>query len=126
MKHLYTWVSIVAVVIFSTAGDVLISHAMKRIGDVGHIWRDRGLGAVIRAMLSNTPLWGGVTFMALAFFSLLIALSWNDVSLVGPASASLTFLSNAVAAKFLLHEKVDARRWIASIFVAAGVTLIAL
>ena len=47
--------------------------------------------------------------MAAAFFSLLFALSWADVSLVAPASASLTFVANAVAAKIFLHERVDHR-----------------
>jgi len=63
--------------------------------------------------------------MAAAFFSLLFALSWADVSLVAPASASLTFISSAVAAKVFLKEAVDARRWAAALLVAAGVALIA-
>ena len=125
MKHLYTWVSILCVVASSTAGDVLISHAMKRVGDVGHVFRDHGVIGVTRRMMTNGALWLGVFFMALAFFSLMFALSWADVSLVAPAAASLTFLSNAVAAKFFLREKVDARRWMAALFVACGVVLIA-
>lgn len=125
MKHFYTWVSILCVVASSTAGDVLISHAMKRVGDVAHVFRDHGVLAVLRRMIMNGALWLGVFFMALAFFSLMFALSWADVSLVAPAAASLTFLSNAVAAKFFLHEKVDARRWMAALCVACGVVLIA-
>lgn len=125
MRHFYTWTSILMVVACSTCGDVLISHAMKRVGDVGHVWRDHGLLAVTRRMLSNGPLWFGVFFMAMAFFSLMFALSWADVSLVAPASASLTFLTNAVAAKFFLREKVDRTRWLAALLVACGVVLIA-
>ena len=125
MRHVYTWVSILCVVASSTAGDVLISHAMKRVGDVAHVFRDHGVSAMIRRMVTNGPLWLGVFFMALAFFSLMFALSWADVSLVAPAAASLTFLSNAVAAKFFLHEKVDRRRWMAALLVACGVVLIA-
>lgn len=125
MKHLYTWVSILCVVAASTTGDVLISHAMKRVGDVAHVFRDHGLPAVIRRMFTNAQLWLGIFFMALAFFSLMFALSWADVSLVAPAAASITFLSNAVAAKFFLHEKVDRRRWMAALLVGCGVVLIA-
>jgi drug/metabolite transporter (DMT)-like permease len=47
------------------------------------------------------------------------------VSLVAPASASLTFVANAVAAKIFLHERVDHRRWIAALLVAGGVVLLA-
>jgi drug/metabolite transporter (DMT)-like permease len=125
MKHFYTWTSIVAVVIFSTIGDVLISHAMKTVGDLGHVWRDYGTFYTVRRIFGNGPLWLGVLFMAFGFFSLLFALSWADVSLVGPASASLTFLTNALAAKFFLKENVDRRRWLAASLVACGVVLIA-
>jgi len=68
----------------------------------------------------------GLACMAVAFFALLFALSWADVSLVAPASASLTFITNAVAAKLFLRENVDRRRWIAAVFVAAGVALLAM
>ena len=47
------------------------------------------------------------------------------LSVVAPASASLTFVGNAFAAKICLHEKVDRRRWIAALLVAAGVALLA-
>jgi drug/metabolite transporter (DMT)-like permease len=125
MRHFYTWTGIVAVVICSTVGDVLISHAMKSIGDVAHVWRDFGTFYTVRRLIGNGPLWLGILFMALGFFSLLFALSWADVSLVGPASASLTFLTNAIAAKFFLKENVDRRRWFAALLVACGVVLIA-
>jgi drug/metabolite transporter (DMT)-like permease len=63
--------------------------------------------------------------MALGFFSLLTALSWADVSLVAPAAASLTFVTNAIAARFFLKENVDRRRWIAALLVFGGVALLA-
>ncbi|MGE0404970.1 MAG: hypothetical protein AB7O65_01630 [Candidatus Korobacteraceae bacterium] len=126
MQALYTWGSIAAVVVASTAGDVLISHAMKRVGNVGALWRATGLTGVASRMLRTPTLWLGIACMATAFFALLTALSWADLSLVGPASASLTFISNAVAGKFLLKENVDRRRWMAASLVAAGVALVAL
>ena len=56
--------------------------------------------------------------------SLVAALSWGDASLVAPASASLTYICSAILAKFLLHENVDRRRWLAVIFVCVGVYLL--
>jgi len=126
LRDLYTWLSIFAVVAFSTAGDVLISNAMKRVGDVGPLYKKTGLNGVLKSIGGNTRLWLGVACMAGSFFSLLMALSWADVSLVGPASASLTFLSNAFFARLFLHERVDRRRWIAALLVAGGVALVAL
>lgn len=126
MNHVYTWGGILVVVIASTAGDVLTSLAMKQTGEVGELHRTVGFWKTLARVLGNPTLWLGVAFMAVAFFSLLFALSWGDVSLVGPASASLTFIGNAVTAKFFLHENVDHRRWTAALLVAAGVALVAI
>jgi drug/metabolite transporter (DMT)-like permease len=125
MRHLYTWSGILVVVFFSVVGDILIARAMKQVGDVHAILRHSGVWTVVGRVLSNSNFFLGVAAMAVAFFSLLFALSWGDVSLVAPAAASLTFIGNAFAAKIFLHEKVDRRRWIAAVLVAAGVALLA-
>ena len=118
------WGGIVAVVLTSTAGDVLQSSAMKQVGDVGLIRRSCGLEEVLRRVLSNRRFLLAVFFMALGFFSLIITLSWGDVSVVGPAAASLAFIVDAAAAKLFLKEHVDRRRWLAALFVAGGVALL--
>jgi len=125
MRHVYTWSGILVVVFFSVVGDILIARAMKQVGDVHAIVRQSGVWTVVGRVLSNSNFFLGVAAMAVAFFSLLFALSWGDVSLVAPAAASLTFIGNAFAAKVFLHEKVDRRRWIAAVLVAAGVALLA-
>jgi uncharacterized membrane protein len=125
MRTIYTWGAILAIVVASVIGDVLLSRAMKEVGDVGELRRQSGLGVVIGRTLQNSHFLVGVAAMSVAFFSLLFALSWGDVSLVAPAAASLTFIGNAVAAKIFLHERVDRRRWIAASLVAAGVALLA-
>jgi drug/metabolite transporter (DMT)-like permease len=125
MKHVYTWFGILAVALASVVGDILLAHAMKQVGDIHALWKRSGLWSVIGRVLSTPSFFCGVGAMAVAFFSLLFSLSWGDVSLVGPAAASLTFIGNAFAAKIFLHEKVDRRRWIAAVLVAGGVALLA-
>jgi len=125
MKQAYAWGAIVAIVLSSTTGDVLLARAMKQVGDVGALWRQRGLWTVLAEVLQNPNFLLGVLAMTTAFYSLLFGLSWGDVSLIGPASASLTFVTNAVAAKIFLHERVDRRRWMAALLVAGGVVLLA-
>jgi drug/metabolite transporter (DMT)-like permease len=125
MKGVYTWGAILVIVFASVVGDVLLARAMKQVGDVGELRRRLGVLAVIGRTLGNSSFLLGVMAMAVAFFSLLFALSWGDVSLVAPAAASLTFIGNAIAAKVFLHERVDQRRWIAALLVAAGVALLA-
>ena len=125
MRHLYTWCGILLVVSFSVVGDVTMSRSMKQVGDL-HALRQRfGIGTVICRIFSNSTFFVAVAAMAVSFFSLLFSLSWGDVSLVGPAAASLTFIGNAFAAKLFLREKVDRRRWMAALLVAGGVALLA-
>lgn len=125
ISNLNAWMAILAVVLSSSAGDVLLSRAMKKIGDVGELRARRGFVFVALLVLRNRYFLFGVVCMAVSFYSLLFGLSWNDVSLIGPAAASLTFVANAIAANIFLHERVDGRRWAAALFVAAGVVLMA-
>ncbi len=125
MRHLYTWGGILIVVCFSVLGDIMMSRAMKQVGDLHALWQRFGFATVLCRIFSNPNFFLGVGAMAFAFFSLLFSLSWGDVSLVAPAAASLTFIGNAFAAKIFLHERVDKRRWIAAVLVAGGVALLA-
>ena len=128
MSHgasLAVWLMIGAIVILATAGDVLLAGAMRQVGDFDEIRARAGIWGAIAAVLGNIRFLAGVICMALSFFSLLYALSWADVSLVAPASAALTFVTNAFAAKWILKENVDRRRWMAAACVCAGVFFLA-
>jgi drug/metabolite transporter (DMT)-like permease len=125
VSQLATWSMILAIVLAATVGDVLTAGAMRRIGDLDEIRSRSGLLGAVKAVTGNAMFLTGVLFMAISFFSLLFALSRLDVSLVAPASASLTFVSNALAAKFFLRENVDRRRWLVAILVCCGVALLA-
>jgi drug/metabolite transporter (DMT)-like permease len=124
MRIFYTWLCIGTTVVAAAAGDVLVALAMRRVGDLDDLRRRHGFLSVVVRVLSSGVLFGGVFFMAVAFFSNLIGLSWADLSLLGPASAALTFVTNALAAKWFLHENVDRRRWLATLFVCCGVLLL--
>ncbi len=116
---------IAAIVLSSTAGEVLTAAAMKSIGDLDEIRARSGMKGAIRAVLTSPLFFAGVGFLALAFFALLFALNHLDLSLVAPASASLTLVTNAIAAKLFLHENVDRRRWTAAVLVCVGVYFLA-
>lgn len=116
---------ITAVVLSSTAGEVLTAAAMKSIGDLDAIRARSGLKGAIRAVVSCPLFFAGVCFLAVAFFALLFALNHLNLSLVAPASASLTLVTNAIAGKIFLKENVDHRRWAAAGLVCVGVYLLA-
>src|SRR5438067_794157 len=112
-------------VLSTTVGDILLARAMKEVGDLGLLRRTKGLAAVIKAAMLNGDMLAALFFFAVGFFTLLVSLSWADLSLVVPATASLTFVTNAIAAKLFLGENVDRRRWVANVLVCAGVALLA-
>jgi hypothetical protein len=124
MKTLYTWIAILLITAASTAGETLLALAMQRIGDLGELRARVGVLACVRRVLTHPIVFAAVGFMALAFFSLLFGLSWADLSLVGPAAAALTFIADAITAKYFLQEYVDRRRWIGAVCVACGVALL--
>ena len=116
---------ITSIVLSATAGDILTASAMRQIGDLDLIRAKSGLLGAAAAVVTNGRFGLGIICLALSFFSLLFAFSHRDLSLIGPAATSLTFVTNALAAKFFLRENVDHRRWSAAIFVCVGVALLA-
>ena len=125
MKSLELWGAIAMIVLASSAGDVLLSSSMKRIGDLHELRARSGLLVVIGRIFRDRQFLLAIVCMSVGFFSLLTALSWGDASLVAPASASLTFITSAALAKIFLKENVDRRRWVSALLVCVGVVLLA-
>lgn len=115
-------VFIAIVVLTGTGGDIAVSHAMKRIGEVTSFRPSVVLPMLGRAFRYPT-MWLGIALMGVAFFSLLALLSWADASLVVPATA-LSYVSGAFGAKFFLGEKIAPVRWAGVVLVCAGVALL--
>jgi len=127
MRHLgivATWLFIFLLVGLNSTGDMLTAKAMRRVGDFAELRRKSGIFGVARAVLTEPWFYLGLITMALSFFALLAALSLIDLSVVIPASASLTFLSNLLGAKFFLKEHVSRRRWISGLLVLGGIMLL--
>jgi drug/metabolite transporter (DMT)-like permease len=121
------WSAITGVAALAIAGEVLIASAMRDLGDLDNHRTGPGLKGFlgpVKAVLSSPKFLIGALCMALNFFAMLWALSIVDLSLAAPAIASLTYIGNAIAAKLVLGENVDRRRWLAVLFVCIGVVLI--
>ena len=116
---------IATIVVTSSTGEVLTAAAMKSLGDLDEIRARAGMKGAIRAVVTCPLFFAGVFFMAVAFFSLLYALNHLNLSLVGPAAASLTLVTNTIAGKIFLKENVDRRRWISAVLVCIGVYFLA-
>ena len=125
LNMMHIWMSIVLVAVCAVTGDVLTARAMRRVGDLDVIRAESGIPGAIKAVLTVPEFSLGVSAMTLSFFSLLYALAPPaPVSLIAPATASLTYIGNAIVARTFLHENVDRRRWFSVFLVTIGIYLI--
>lgn len=113
-----------AVLIFgSTGGEIAITHGMKSVGEPERL-RPRALLQFLGRAVRNGWFWAGIPLMALSFYSLLVLLSWEPITLVIPASA-LSYVVGTFGAKYILREDVSAARWVGVVLVCVGVALVA-
>ena len=110
------------IIVAGTCGELCVSRAMKQVGEVKD-FRPQAIARVILRALGVGWMWAGVGMMAVAFFSLLGALSFLNVSFVVPVTA-LSYVAGACGAMFFLGERVSPRRWAGVCLVAVGVTLV--
>ena len=110
------------VIVAGTGGELAVTHTMKQIGEVQSFYPHHLLRVILRAFRSGW-MWFGLALMTLSFFSLLMLLSWENVSFVVPVTA-LSYVLGAFGGKFLLGEHVEPRRWLGVALVCLGVLLV--
>ena len=110
------------IVLCGTGGELCVSRAMKSVGEAEGFRPAQLLRVALRAIVEPW-MWAGVGMMALAFFSLLGALSMENVSFVVPVTA-LSYAAGALGGQVFLGERVSRRRWLGVLLVCIGVTLV--
>lgn len=110
------------IVVFGTMGELFMSRAMKETGEVKDFRPVALIQTILRALRVKW-MWFGVGMMAIGFFSLLAAFSFENVSFVVPVTA-LSYVVGAFGGKFFLGERVSMQRWTGIFLVGAGVTLV--
>jgi drug/metabolite transporter (DMT)-like permease len=116
------WILVAIVAACNTAGDVLNTAGMKRMGAV----EDFGLRSFLRVcvrIFRSPMVLAGLAALAVSFFALLSLLSIAAVSFAIPATA-VSYLLETLLAKYVLKEDVRWRRWAASALVVMGVALL--
>jgi len=106
-----------------TGGEILISIGMKATGEPGS-FRPLDLFRFLLKAIRNGWFWLGLPMMAISFYTLLILLSWNPISLVIPIS-SMSYVLGALGAKYILKEEVSVSRWTGVLLVSVGVLIVA-
>lgn len=118
------WLLVGVIVLCNTAGDVLMTAGMKRIGELEH-FRPRAVGRMLWAAVRSPFVMGGVAALAVSFFSLLSLLSIADVSFAVPATGA-SFLLETLLSRYVLKEDVGWRRWTGVALVACGLILLSM
>jgi uncharacterized membrane protein len=116
------WMLLAIVVIAGTAGEISVTRAMKRIGEVQQ-FNPRAILRMLGRVFRIGWMWLGIGLLAMAFFSLLALLSWENVSFIVPLTA-LSYVVGALMAKVFLKEEVDQIRWMGVLLVVVGVVLV--
>jgi drug/metabolite transporter (DMT)-like permease len=115
---------LLVIIVAGTGGELCVTRAMKEIGEV-HDFRPVALARFLFRALRVGWMWIGIAMMTVAFFALLAALSFENVSFVVPVTA-LSYAAGAVGAVLFLRERISVQRWIGVLIVCAGVTIVLL
>jgi drug/metabolite transporter (DMT)-like permease len=107
------------VTVFAAAGDSMLSHGMKQVGNISV----HNIGSLFLAV-SNPWVAIGILLLLAFFASYMNALSWADLTYVLPAS-SLGYVLLALVARFALHEHVSPLRWAGIALISGGVGFVA-
>ena len=119
---LKTFVLVLIAAVIGGTGHVMLSKAMKTVGDLTEAPASMLLGMVGRAV-SNPWLLLGVALQATFFFLYLTLLSRAHVSQVLPMTA-IDYIVVALLAQLLLAETVTPTRWAGIGFIVVGVFLV--
>src|SRR5207248_10855565 len=94
----------------------------KQIGEI-HDYSHQALVGVFFKTFTSGTIWLGICSLLVFFISYLLVLSWADFSYVQPASA-IGYAVVAVLGYLILGEIVSPMRWVAVLFICAGVALV--
>jgi len=117
-----TYILIALIVLFGSAGNILLSRGMKQIGAV-RVASARDLVRLFMEIFSNGWIWMGIAGLLLFLCCFMVVLSWADYSYVAPAAASVYAVVPLVG-HFLFGEKVMPLHWVGILIICLGVGLV--
>ena len=117
-----TYTFLVLIVLFGSAGNVLLSLGMKRLGAV-RVESATDLVRLFMGIFTSGWIWMGIGAMLLYLGCFMIVLSWADYSYVAPASATIYAVVPLVG-HFLLSEKVSPLHWVGILIIWVGVVVV--
>ncbi|HLH41870.1 MAG TPA: EamA family transporter [Bryobacteraceae bacterium] len=117
------WALVGLIVACNACSDLLNASGMRRHGEVRD-FRPQALARLLAGIARNPRVLLGIVALAVAFFALMALLSIAKLSFAIPATAA-SYVVETLLAKYLLHEKINRKRWLGALLVASGVALLA-
>jgi drug/metabolite transporter (DMT)-like permease len=115
------WVLVALMVIATVLGDLLQSHQMKHAGEQSV--SAHGFRRLLKTIAERRLLILAISCNGVSFFSFMALVQSQPLSFAVPAS-SASFVLETLLAKFVLHERLGARRTAGALAVLAGVALV--
>jgi drug/metabolite transporter (DMT)-like permease len=119
---LKTRVCLLIIIVANAVGNVLLSYGMHQVGSIASYSPLTLLRSSLRAA-SNPYVLIGVGFLIVFFLAHMIVLSWADLSYVLPMTA-VGYILVTVLSWWWLSEQVRPLRWLGTIAIVAGVSLV--
>jgi len=119
--RLKTLLMVSLMVVCANVGDLLLKRGMLQVGAV-----QISPSAIRQALLStmhNGTIWLAILFLVGFTVCYMTAVSWADYSYVMPAGA-FGYAVQTTLAVVVLHEAVNAQRWIGVTLIVVGVLLV--
>ena len=119
--RLKTLLMVSLMVVCANVGDLLLKRGMLQVGAV-----QISPSAIRQALLStmhNGTIWLAILFLVGFTVCYMTAVSWADYSYVMPAGA-FGYAVQTTLAVVVLHEAVNAERWIGVTLIVVGVLLV--
>jgi|SRR5271165_6369550 len=119
--RLKTLFMVLVMVVCANVGDLMLKRGMLQIGAVRI--STSGLWQALLATIGNGTIWIGILFLLGFTLTYMTAVSWADYSYVMPAGA-FGYAVQTLLAVVILHEAVNAKRWIGVVMICVGVLLV--
>lgn len=116
-----TLVMVLLMVVCANIGDLMLKRGMLQIGAVQ--MTTTGVWHAFLSTIQNGTIWLGILFLIGFTLSYMTAVSWADYSYVMPAGA-FGYAVQTMLAVVVLHEAVNAQRWIGVVLIVVGVLLV--
>jgi len=112
---------VLVMVVCANLGDLMLKRGMLQIGAVQI--SAVGIWHALLSTIHNGTIWLGILFLIGFTLCYMTAVSWADYSYVMPAGA-FGYAIQTVLAVIILHEAVNAQRWIGVVLIVTGVLLV--